>query len=210
MCSKDVRMAEKNGELRVKYMRKILCYIYENMADFEIVLTLHCLRNTGKFDIVTISENREKIMAQSGLKFVPDMQISELSDAVLKECAGLLIPGGPINPVQNEICPIVQYMEENNKLVAALCFAPQFLGRAGVLKTHHFTTSCSRQHIEKIGCDDPFYWDNYEEKRMVMDKNILTAKGFAFVDMAEKISEIFNVFDNDDARKSYFDNIRKG
>ena len=83
------------------------------------------------------------------------------------------------------------------------------MGRAGVLKTHHFTTSCSRQHIEKIGCDDPFYWDNYEEKRIVMDKNILTAKGFAFVDMAEKISEIFNVFESDGARKSYFDKIRK-
>ncbi len=136
------------------------------MADFEIVLMLHCLGNIGKFDIVTISENREKITAQSGLKFVSDMQISELSDTVFKECAG-------------------------------------------VLKTHHFTTSCSRQHIEKIGCDDPFYWDNYEEKRIVMDKNILTAKGFAFVDMAEKISEIFNVFENDDARKSYFDKIRK-
>lgn len=42
-----------------------------------------------------------------------------------------------------------------------------------------------------------------------MDKNILTAKGFAFVDMAEKISEIFNVFESDGARKSYFDKIRK-
>ncbi len=131
-------MAEKNGELKVKYMRKILCYIYENMADFEIVLTLHCLRDIGKL------------------------------------------------------------------------FCTSILGRAGVLKTHHFTTSCSRQHIEKMGCDDPFYWDNYEEKRIVMDKNILTAKGFAFADMPEKISEIFNVFENDDARKFYFDKIRKG
>lgn len=175
-------------------MRKILCYIYENMADFEIVLTLHCLRDIGKFDIITISENQEMITAQSGLKLVPDMRISELSDTFLEESAGLLIPGGPINPVQNEICHIIQYMEENNKMVAALCFAPQFLGRAGILKTHHFTTTCSRQYIEKLGCEDPFYWDNYEGKRIVMDNNILTAEGLAFVDLAEKICELFSAF----------------
>lgn len=29
-------------------MKKILCYIYEEMADFEISLLLHRLRNTGK------------------------------------------------------------------------------------------------------------------------------------------------------------------
>lgn len=96
---------------------KILCYIYENMADFEIVLTLHGLRDIGKFDIVTTSENREKVTAQSGLKFVPDMQISELNDTFLEECVGLLIPGGPINPSQNAICPIIQYMEKRIRLL---------------------------------------------------------------------------------------------
>ena len=54
MYSQDVRMAEKNGELKVKYMRKILCYIYENMADFEIVLMLHCLRDIGKLFCTSI------------------------------------------------------------------------------------------------------------------------------------------------------------
>lgn len=191
-------------------MRKILCYVYENMADFEIVLTLHCLRDIGKIDIVTVSENRKVVTAQSGLKLVPQMQISELDNAFLEDCDGLLIPGGPINPDQNEICPVIQYMEKTGKLVAALCFAPQFLGRAGILNEHRFTTTCSRQYIEKIGCEDPFYWDNYEEKRIVVDRNILTANGLAFVDMAEKMSELFCVFESDDARKAYFDEIRKG
>lgn len=180
------------------------------MADFEIVLTLHGLRDIGKFDIVTTSENREKVTAQSGLKFVPDMQISELNDTFFEECVGLLIPGGPINPSQNAICPIIQYMEKKDKVIAALCFAPQFLGRAGILKNHRFTTTYSRQYIERSGFEDPFFWDNYEEKRMVMDKNILTAKGLAFVDVAEKISEIFNVFESNNARAAYFNEVREG
>ena len=42
-----------------------------------------------------------------------------------------------------------------------------------------------------------------------MDRNILTAKGLAFVDMAEKISELSHVFESDEKRKSYFNEIRK-
>ncbi len=45
---------------------------------------------------------------------------------------------------------------------------------------------------------------------MVMDKNILTAKGLAFVDVAEKISEIFNVFESNNARAAYFNEVREG
>ena len=190
-------------------MAKWLCYIYENMADFEIALTLHCLHEIGKFDIITISENKERITAQSGMKYLPDRKISELEEAFLEECVGLLIPGGPINQEQNEICPVIQAMEKKGKTIAALCFAPQFLGRAGILEDHRFTTTVNRQYIEKIGGKDPFCWENYEEKRLVMDRNILTAKGLAFVDMAEKISELFHVFASDEKRNAYFREIRE-
>lgn len=189
-------------------MKKILCYLYENMADFEIVFTLHCLHDVGKLEIISVSDTKERITAQSGLTYSPDMQISELDDAFLNECEGLLIPGGPINQNQNEICPIIQKMEKKGKIVAALCFAPQFLGRAGLLKDHQFTTTVSRQYIENLGCEDPFCWENYEEKRLVMDRNIVTAKGLAFVDMAEKLSELFQVFPNEEARSAYFNEIR--
>ena len=55
-----------------KGMAKILCYIYEGMADFEITLLLHRLRNTGKMEIVTISEDKEEITAQSGMHYISD------------------------------------------------------------------------------------------------------------------------------------------
>ena len=52
-------------------MRKILCYIYEGMADFEITFLLHRLRNTGKMEIISISEGNKPVTAQSGLSFFP-------------------------------------------------------------------------------------------------------------------------------------------
>ena len=57
----------------------ILCYIYENMADFEITLLLHRLKNTGKKSIIYISEDTSPIKAQSGLTYIPDKKISDIN-----------------------------------------------------------------------------------------------------------------------------------
>lgn len=188
-------------------MKKILCYVYENMADFEIVLTLHCLRNKGEIQPVMISENREPVTAQSGMRIVPDLAISGISEEILAESVGLLIPGGPISPEQNEICPMIRRMAGDGKLVAAMCFAPQFLGRAGILNDHKFTASCGKEYIKRLGCEDPFVWENFENKRLVVDGNVLTAQGNAFVDAAEKISEILDVFPDEGQRTEYFRKI---
>lgn len=189
-------------------MRKILCYVYEDMADFEIVLTLHCLRDIGDIQVVTVSESQEAVTAQSGLRTVPDMVIGGMPDELLTESVGILIPGGPIAPEQNQICPVIRRMAADGKLVAAMCFAPQFLGRAGILADHRFTTSCRREYIRSLGCEDPFCWENYEEARVVTDRNVLTAQGSAFIDAAEKISEILGVFRGAEQRASYFKGIR--
>ena len=51
-------------------MSCILCYIYPDMADFEVVLTLHRLRNAGKRQIITVAETMEEIVSQSGLRYI--------------------------------------------------------------------------------------------------------------------------------------------
>lgn len=178
-------------------MGKILCYIYENMADFEISLLLHRLRNTGKRSIVSISEDCAPFQAQSGLTYLAEKRIADISLENLEEYDALIIPGGPINPEQNAICPLIRAMLAQGKLVAAICFAPQFLGRAGVLREHHFTTSCSPEKIRQLGCADPFFWENYEACRVVQDGNVITAQGFAFVDFAEKVCDALHVFESE-------------
>ena len=59
-------------------MKKILCYIYDGMADFEISLLLHRLKNTGKYDIVSVSESLEPFYAQSGLQYLAQMKIADI------------------------------------------------------------------------------------------------------------------------------------
>ncbi len=176
-------------------MGKILCYIYDGMADFEISLLLHRLKNTGKKEIIAISEDLRTLVAQSGLHYIADKKIEDVVN--LDNVEALVIPGGPINNNQNAICDIICEMINRNKLVAAICFAPQFLGRAGILSRFSYTTSCSAEKIQQLGCEDPFDRSNFINQRCVVDRNLITAQGYAFVDFAEAVCDYLEIFESD-------------
>lgn len=188
-------------------MKKILCYIYEGMADFEISLLLHRLRNTGGREIVAISEDLQQLTAQSGLQYVANKTIDEIVS--IKEYEALIIPGGPINNEQNSICRIVKDMANSEKLIATICFGSQFLGRAGILDNYLYTTSCSSQKIKQIGCTDPFNRQNYVDKRFVVDKNLITAQGYAFVDFAIAVCDYLNIFEDEKQRYDQLERIKE-
>lgn len=172
-------------------MNTILCYIYPDMADFEVVVALHRLRNAGKRRIITVAETKDAVVSQSGLRYVPDMTIREAADL---DAEALIIPGGPINNDQNAILPLIRRLDAQGKLLAAICFGPQFLGRAGVLDRHAFTTSCTPEHITANRLADPFPRGNYVDRRAIRDGHVITAQGHAFVDFAIEICRYLNVY----------------
>ena len=186
--------------------KKILCYIYNDMADFEISVLLHYLKNIGGYEITAVADDSCEITAQSGLHCIPDKNVSEIGD--LSGYDGLIIPGGPINNNQNEMCPVIRELISDNKLVAAICFVPQFLGRAGVLKEYTYTTSCTEETIHNLGVEDPFPRENYRNERVVADRNVITAQGHAFVDFAEVVCKYLDVFKTEEMRREHFGKMR--
>ncbi len=172
-------------------MGVILCYIYPDMADFEVVVALHRLRNAGKRQIITIAETRDEVVSQSGLRYLPDMTIAQ---AAALDAEALIIPGGPINNDQNVILPLLRQMDAAGKLICAICFGPQFLGRAGLLDARRFTTSCTEKHIAALGLADPFPRANWVDRRVVQDGHIITAQGHAFIDFAAEICRYLKVY----------------
>jgi putative intracellular protease/amidase len=187
-------------------MGKILCYIYQEMADFEISLLLHRLKNKGEKEIVSVSDDLSLITAQSGLTFKPDKSIDEITD--VSDIEALIIPGGPINNEQNEICPLVRQMVDHGKLVAAVCFGPQFLARSGILEKYHYTTSCSPEKIVQLKLEDPFNRTNFVMSRTVVDKNVITAQGYAFVDFALEVCRYLGTFETDLQEYEQFGRIK--
>ena len=165
-------------------MNTIYCYIYPDMADFEVTLLLHRLRCIGGRRIVTLAETMEPVFSQSGLRYLPDETITQASADTAE---ALIIPGGPINNRQNAILPLITQLLAQQKLVAAICFGPQFLARAGALEGIPYTTSCTPDHIAQLGLDDPFPRESFVNQRVVEHGHIITAQGHALVDFAQAV-----------------------
>jgi putative intracellular protease/amidase len=102
------------------------------------------------------------------------------------------------------ICKI----DAEKKLLAAICFGPQYLGRAGILDQHRFTTSCSEETIQSLGVSDPYPRKNYVEARVVRDEHVITAKGSAFVDFAFAVADYLGIYTEiPDQRVSFYNDI---
>jgi putative intracellular protease/amidase len=173
-------------------MPKVLCFVSDEMADFEITLAFHFLKAKGNREIVTIGYDLTGVVSQAGFKYVPDRTLAQALD--LPEVEALILPGGPIREQRDELTALILKLDAEKKLLAAICFGPQYLGRAGVLDQHRFTTSCSEDKIKALQVRDPYPRKNYVEARVVRDEHVITAKGDAFVDFAFAIAEYLDIF----------------
>lgn len=176
----------------------ILCYIYDTMADFEVSFLLHRLTNQGLRQVVTVAKTLDPVTSQSGVQFLPHRTIDSVTDT--SEVEALLIPGGPVNNDRNEICDLARRLVDEGKLVGAICFGPQFLGRAGILDRYTFTTSCSPEKVKSFGTWDPYNWNHYVSARVHRDRNLITAQGYAFVDFAEAVCDYLHIFKTPEER----------
>lgn len=187
-------------------MSKILCFVSENMADFEIMLVLHKLKNVGHKEIVAVGYTRDSIVSESGLRYVPDMTLADVFD--IGQIDGFLIPGGPICPQQPILTDVIHTLHAQQILLAAICNGPQYLGRAGILAYHAFTTSCAPEAIARLGVPDPFPRHNYVDQRVVRDGHVITAKGRAFVDFAFAIFDYLHIYEeNPQEQQQLFQDI---
>jgi len=173
-------------------MSKILCFVSADMADFEITLALHRLKNTGGRDIITAGYTLESITSESGIRYLPD---ATLADAFhIERIEAMIIPGGPIRPQHSALTDLIRKLDTERKLLAAICNGPQYLGRAGILAHCKFTTSCSAEKITELGANNLFPLQNYIDQRVVRDGHVITAKGRAFVDFAFEIFSYLNIY----------------
>jgi transcriptional regulator GlxA family with amidase domain len=187
-------------------MGKVLCFIYPEMAEFEVMFAFHRLRIVGNKEIITVGCDRNPLVSQSGFTYIPDATIEEA--AHFTDVEALLIPGGPITEQPPGLTEFIRQLDRDQKLLAAICNGPQFLGRAGILDRHRFTTSCSEASIAALGVPDPFPRQRFAKERVVRDGHVITATGRAFVDFSFQVFDWLNIFDSPETLAALYDDIR--
>jgi putative intracellular protease/amidase len=175
-------------------MKEILCFIYDGFVDYETVLTCSGL-NSNSYKVTYIAYDGEEIYSTSGLQVIPEKKVSDITD--FKDIEGLIIPGGKNRIFKPELKRLINHINKEKKLVAAICAGPEFLAKSGILNGKKYTTSALPESYQEKKEKDPFPRETYLKTRVIQDRNILTAQGYAFVDFALTIWDWYNLYDND-------------
>ena len=176
------------------YLSKILAFIYDEMADFELTFATYVAGRWMEKELVTIAYENKVVVSKSGVRYLPHITIEEALD--LDDIDGIIIPGGWNDETRPELHELLNKLNDDNKFLAAICAGPLYLAKAGVLDNKKFTTTLTKEFLIEEKKDDPFNWDNYEDKNVIRDGNIITAIGNAFIDFGMEIFDYYKVFDD--------------
>lgn len=188
-------------------MEKVLGFIYDDMADFEMTLALNLLGNNAEKEVVMIAHENRTIVSKAGVLYQPHCTVKEALE--IEDVDGLIIPGGWKDEQSEELSALIQKLHSEQKLLAAICRGPSYLARAGVLGDARYTTTYSEKLVKELGVEDPFNRNHFQKENVVRDQHIITATGTAFVDFAMEILDFFDEFD-DQEEKEEIASIYKG
>lgn len=179
-------------------VKKILCFIYEDMVDFEMTLACHLVDK----EIVPIAYEIKVIKSKSGMCYYPMSTVKEALEYA--DVDGLIIPGGYNDEQRDELTELINKLNDQGKLLSAICAGPQYLARAGILEGKKYTTTLTEDKLREyfpIVSKDPFPRDTYINENVVRDTNIITAVGNAFVDFSIEILDYFGNFKDETEKK---------
>lgn len=189
-------------------MSKVLVFMYNDMADFEVTYAAHLLGHELGKQIVTCAYDLKPVKSKGGMVYMPDITVAE---AKVEDYEGFMIPGGWNPVVKDEILVLINDFYKNGKLLAAICAGPRYFAKAGILKNVKYTTSivewtpARRQQFGNE--DDPFPRENFIDTRVVRDKNVITSKGISFVDFAIELTDYFGGFKDAAEKKEFLNTI---
>lgn len=161
---------------------KIIVFLAEGFEEVEALTVVDYLRRMDiKVDTVSITKEKE-VRGSHNIMVLADMIIEEIKD--IESYYGVIIPGGLPGATNlmdnNKVINIIKSIYENEKLIAAICAGPIVLKRAGVITNRNITSY--------PGFEGQLEGSMYKEDNVVVDLNIITARGpFFAVDFAIEI-----------------------
>lgn len=147
---------------------KIAQIMVDGFEDIEAITTIDLLRRANiKIDTISL-ENKEYLTSAHNIIIKSDFLLKNIN---LEDYDGYILPGGPgyAKYEQSEILiDMLKQANNNKKMIAAICAAPSFLAKIGLLDNHKATVF--PEMAEDLDSDKITYLEN----RVVISKNIIT------------------------------------
>ncbi|MFA5577158.1 MAG: DJ-1 family glyoxalase III [Tissierellaceae bacterium] len=161
---------------------KVILFLADGFEEVEALTTVDYLRRQGiGVEMVSITEEN-KVKGAHDITVLADMTLGELKE--LDQYEGVIIPGGMPGATNlrdnSRVIEVVKELHGKGKLAAAICAGPIVLERAGISRGRRLTSY--------PGFSGDLRDSIYDEKDLVVDGNIITARGPALaVDFALEI-----------------------
>jgi len=153
----------------------VIVIAFQGFQDFEYSKTRQVLEDAG-IKIIVASSLKGEAHGKLGQKVTVDIIVDEI---IIEEFDALVFIGGPgaLEYVDSlSVHQLVQRAVSQDKVLAAICIAPEILAKAGVLKSKKATIWSSLIDQSPIG-----FLENegakYIEESVVVDGKIITANG---------------------------------
>ena len=163
--------------------------LYNGFVEFEIAPLLLLLKN--KTSIHTFSVDERIVTSLCGLRVEADALLADIepSDVDL-----LVIPGGEprIYKDRYDIKEFLQMVNMNKRPIAAICGGPEFLAQAGLLNGLRIAHGHDPEYAAQVFKDSII-----TEEDVIVEGNIITARGQAYVEFAVEIGRHTGLFENE-------------
>ncbi|HHU08133.1 MAG TPA: DJ-1/PfpI family protein [Clostridiaceae bacterium] len=153
--------------------KNVIVFLAEGFETIEALTPVDYLRR-AKAEVVTCSwNNKYEVTSAQKVTVFADQLIADLSQDQIAQADLIVIPGG--QPGANnlkatiEVISALQQVFEQGGLVSAICAGPLVLAEAGLLNGKRFTCY--------PGVEDSIKDGQHENKLVVRDGNVITAKG---------------------------------
>ncbi|KZE67990.1 hypothetical protein AWM68_17615 [Fictibacillus phosphorivorans] len=170
--------------------KKVLIYLYQQCREIEIMTALSIIGK--KYEIFTFSDTPGSIRSECGLTIQPGINIKRIRPL---DYEMLIIPGGKNAFILGNMhfLKLLQSFDRENIYIAAIGNAPILLGKAGILSGRSYTVSLRDDERLKAS---KWLNESYLSKKIVQDKNLLTAKSHAYLDFGLTIGDRLKCFDS--------------
>ena len=177
-CAKKKEIMPKKEIFNSK--KAVLIIAYQGFKDKEYTDTRKALEDANIKVKVASSQNGQA-EAKDGLRVLVDMKLDDIN---VDNFDAVIFIGGPgaEEYVNNKLAhQIAQDAINKNKILGAICIAPEILAKANVLKGKNATVWSMSPWIPSFGKNpiDVLKEEgaNYLDKPVVVDENIVTANG---------------------------------
>ena len=185
---------------------KIALFYYDGFSEFEVALIALFFK---EHDLISVALEKREYRSEENQRFCVDQTLHEVDVDTIDL---LVIPGGDPAPlVENqELKGFIEKLVIRNKKVSGICGGASLLAGLGILKGKKCTGMASG--VSPNIPSYPYFAESIiSGEHVVVDGNIITAQGQAYVEFAIELARQMNLCDDEeqyDAAQKWFKNIR--